>query len=163
MARWEGHGARSLAVVERWLAGLAPGAVVRVTPVVDLTDEATVDRYEIPARIAHQVEERDLVCQFPWCGRSSRADKDHIEPYVHPDDGGPPGQTSAAKLARLCRFHHRVKTHGGWVYHREPDRSLIWVSPQRLRYRVDSHGTSHLPLPWVDPAEGDQYDHAAQP
>ena len=105
------HGPVGLAAVEQWLPGLAPGAVVKLTPVVDLGTVHAVDAYEIPTRIAEVVEHRDLVCQFPWCGRRGRHDKDHIIEYLDPDDGGPPGQTNTHNLARLCRYHHRVKTH----------------------------------------------------
>jgi hypothetical protein len=58
---------------------------------------------------------------FPYCTNRARYDLDHIEPYRdpdHPDDSGPPGQTSNRNLAKLCRYHHRVKTHGGWTYTR---------------------------------------------
>jgi hypothetical protein len=130
--------------VEQWLRDLAPSALVKVTPVVDLTDRVAVDAYEIPRRIADQVDERDLCCQFPWCGRRGRHDKDHIVEYLDPDDGGPPGQTTSENLARLCRFHHRVKTHSRWTYRREPDGSLAWLSPLDRRYRVGPTGTTNL-------------------
>ena len=123
-------------------------------PVLDLADDAAVDAHEVPQVIAARVDERDLVCQFPWCGRTARpgtTDRDHIEPYVPPDEGGPPGQTSAAGLARLCRYHHRVKTHGGWHYRREPDGSLTWVSPHGQVYRVDRRGTSRTEVPGPEP------------
>jgi hypothetical protein len=87
------------------------------------------------------VTERDHGCRFPWCGRQGRYDLDHIVPYLDPDEGGPPGQTSTANTARLCRFHHRVKTHSEWHYQREPDGSLTWTSPLGRRYTVDHHGT----------------------
>ena len=115
----------SRAAMERWLTQLAPGARIRVRPVLDLADAAAVDAHEVPQGIADQVDERDLVCQFPWCGRPARpssTDRDHIEPYLPPEDSGPPGQTSAVRLARLCRYHHRVKTHGGWHYRRDAER-----------------------------------------
>ena len=57
------------------------------------------------------------------------------------DHGGPPGQTATVNLARLCRFHHRVKTHSEWDYRREPDGSLTWTSPLDRTYTVDHHGT----------------------
>ena len=138
------HDPLPLAAVEQWLRDLAPGATVKVTPVVDLTTTISADGYEVPVRIADQVEERDLGCQFPWCGRRGRHDKDHIVEYVPLDEGGPPGQTNTRNLSRLCRFHHRVKTHSSWSYRREPDGSLTWQSPHGLRYRVDPSGTTNL-------------------
>jgi hypothetical protein len=38
-------GPRAVADVERWIAGLRPGAVVQVTPVVDLNQHISVDAY----------------------------------------------------------------------------------------------------------------------
>ena len=131
-----------MAAVDQWLADLAPGASVTVTPVVDLAEQISVNAYEAPDRLRRQVEERDHDgCRFPWCGRQGRHDIDHIQPYVDPDEGGPPGQTSTENLSRLCRFHHRVKTHSAWTYRREPDGSLTWTSPLGRRYTVDHHGT----------------------
>jgi hypothetical protein len=144
-ARVTGLGARPLAAVQQWLADLAPGARVTVTPVVDLTQQISVDAYEAPDRLRRQVTERDHTgCVFPWCGRQGRHDLDHIVAYADPDHGGPPAQTSTANLARLCRFHHRVKTHSDWDYRREPDGSLTWTSPLDRRYTVDHHGTRAL-------------------
>jgi hypothetical protein len=149
-------GARSTAVVEQWLTDLAPGAQVTLTPVVDLTARYAVNAYEVPDRLRTQVEHRDdHGCRFPWCGRTGRYDLDHIDPYQwtdpdHPDEPDPPpGQTSTDNLARLCRFHHRVKTHTTWTYQRDPDPDpggpgsdvLRWTSPLGRRYTVDETGT----------------------
>jgi hypothetical protein len=112
--------------------------------VVDLTEQISVDAYEAPDRLRRQIEERDHGCRFPWCGRQGRFDLDHIEPYVDPDEGGPPGQTTTQNLARLCRFHHRVKTHSEWDYQREPDGAFTWTSPLGRNYTVDHHGTRAL-------------------
>ncbi len=148
VVRVEGAGRRMpipLAAVEAWLADLAPDTTINLTPVIDLTDQIAVDAYEVPLRLQRQVEHRDLVCVFPWCGRRGRHDLDHIEPYLHPDNGGPPGQTNSHNLARLCRFHHRVKTHTHWTYQRNPhDGSYAWTSPTGATYRVDGTGTTAL-------------------
>jgi hypothetical protein len=65
---------------------------------------------------------RDGHCVAPWCHRDARScDLDHIEPYVQPDEGGPPGQTRPSALAPLCRRHHRAQTSGRWRYRRERD------------------------------------------
>ncbi len=141
VARVQGVGPRAVAAMERWLADLTPGAEVRVTPVVDVNERVSVSAYEAPDRLRALVEERDDGCRFPWCGRQGRYDLDHIEPYVDPDEGGPPGQTNDENVARLCRFHHRVKTHSAWRYARGPDGVLLWRSPLGHRYAVDEHGT----------------------
>jgi hypothetical protein len=130
------------AAVERWLTGLTPGTRVTVTPVVDLADHVAVDAYEHPVALQRQVAERDQVCSFPWCGRGGAFyDLDHIEPYRDPDEGGPPGQTSTANTSRLCRYHHRVKTHGAWGYRRTGPTAVSWTSPQGRTYTVDHTGT----------------------
>jgi hypothetical protein len=130
------------AAVGRWLAGLTPGTQVTVTPVVDLAGHIAVDAYEHPAGLVRQVAERDLVCQFPWCARTGAAyDLDHIQPYRDPGQGGPPGQTSTVNTARLCRYHHRVKTHGAWDYRRTGPTAVTWTSPQGRTYTVDHTGT----------------------
>jgi hypothetical protein len=136
----------SRAAVERWIAELAPGVRVKVTPLVNLNDHDAVDEHEAPEHIKVRVDERDHVCVFPYCTRRVRADRDHIEPYLDPDEGGPPGQTSDLNLARLCRYHHRVKTHAGWAYRRLPSEpgAYQWVSPLGDHFLVDGTGTTPL-------------------
>ncbi len=136
------HRPVSITAVDTWLRDAAPGTRITITPVVDLNDTIVVDAYEAPHRLATQVDERDHTCQFPWCGRRGRYDKDHVIEYVDPDDGGPPGQTSSDNLARLCRFHHRVKTRTAWTYRRDPGGCLHWTSPHAQQYRVDHTGTT---------------------
>jgi hypothetical protein len=65
VARVDDVGPRALEAVEQWLADLAPGSVVKVTPVVDLSERISVDAYEVPDRLRRQVEERDHSCRFP--------------------------------------------------------------------------------------------------
>ncbi|MDQ3615579.1 MAG: hypothetical protein M3393_02940, partial [Actinomycetota bacterium] len=69
---------------------------------------------------------------------------DHITPYVPPDEGGPPGQTAADKLAQPCRRHHRLKTHSGWSYTMPEPGLYLWRSPTGRRYLVDHTGTTTL-------------------
>ena len=140
-----GRSPYAVAAVEQWLADLAPGAVVKVTPVADLTTHVSVDAYEVPERLRQQVDHRDPVCVFPWCGRRGRFDVDHTESYDFGDPelgtGPPPGQTSTSNTAKLCRFHHRVKTHGGWRYRRRDTVTVEWTSPLGRTYLVDPTGT----------------------
>jgi hypothetical protein len=136
-----GYGPRVLAAVQQWLKDLSPGSRVMVTPVVDLNALLATDVHQPTRAMQAQVAERDSCCQFPWCGRQGRYDLDHIVPFVPPDEGEPSGQTNSDNLARLCRFHHRVKTHGGWRYHRRRDGTLTWTSPSGRTYTVDHTGT----------------------
>jgi hypothetical protein len=67
---------------------------------------------------------------------SRSCDLDHLAPYVPPDEGGPPGQTSSANLARLCRRHHRLKTFTAWIYQRLPGGDYLWTDPWNHTYLV---------------------------
>jgi len=144
--------------VREWCRSTSTQVVVK--PVIDLRDQIAVDAYEIPDRIADRVRLTRPTCVFPHCTRPARGcDLDHVDEYVppdpnHPGDGGPPGQTSTANLAPLCRRHHRVKTHPSlsgtgserrWRYRRLPDGSFVWTSPHDQQYLVDPHGTIQLP------------------
>jgi hypothetical protein len=58
-----------------------------------------VDSYEIPAWLREQLQPRNPADVFPYAAAvSRRIDLDHTIPYLHPDKGGPPGQTSIDNL-----------------------------------------------------------------
>jgi hypothetical protein len=101
-----------------------------IVPVLDLGRDDAVDRHDPPEWMRETVILRDRHCVFPWCTRDARGcDLDHIVADVPLDRGGPPGQTSPSRLARLCRRHHRAKTHGGWGYQRARDGAFVWQGP----------------------------------
>ena len=161
----------SRVAVERWIHELAPGVRVKVTPVIDLNSNHAVDHYEAPDHIRALVDLRDDTCVFPFCTNRGRYDLDHTAEYVELDDGGPPGQTSNRNLAKLCRYHHRAKTHTTWTYkrvesvhdldpagpdpwapdwlreqQRDPDTggppaAYLWTSPIGFTYLVTATGT----------------------
>ena len=139
--------------VREWLA--VPGTHITVKPVIDLHDQIAVDSYEIPDRISTRVKLKRPTCVFPHCTRTStRTDLDHIDEYVPPDQGGPPGQTSTQNLAPLCRRHHRAKTHPSpvstssttvrWDYVQLTPTTWLWTSPHSLRFLVHPDGTTTL-------------------
>ncbi|NYE35093.1 hypothetical protein F4692_000197 [Nocardioides cavernae] len=134
----------TLDVIREW----AGRSRVTIQPVVHVTSEDrwSVDRHDAPPRMADQVRLRDETCVFPWCGRASRqCDLDHTDPYRDPDDGGPPGQTSADRLAPLCRRHHRAKTTGSWTYERTSPGTYLWTGPSGLGVLVTPRGTVAVP------------------
>lgn len=68
----------------------------------------------IPARLRAALEARDTACVVPGCDESRNLEIDHIVPLA---EGGP---TILGNLARLCRWHHSLKTHRGWRLTGEP-------------------------------------------
>jgi hypothetical protein len=108
---------------------------VTIVPVLDLDRDDPVDHHDPPHRMREHVILRDHHCVFPGCTRDARScDLDHIEPYLDPGDGGPPGQTRPTNLAPLCRRHHRAKTTGLWRYTRTPDGRCLWRGPYGVTF-----------------------------
>ena len=62
----------------------------------------------IPGRLRTALEARDQTCVAPDCDVSENLEIDHVVPLA---EGGP---TRLDNLARLCHWHHSLKTHRGW-------------------------------------------------
>ena len=92
------------------------GCQVRIQPLLDPTEVAPVDGYEVPQRLRAAVRARQIADVFPFgtC-LSQTMDLDHTERYVPMDYGGPPGQTRLGNLGPMGRPSHRAVTHGGWL------------------------------------------------
>jgi len=89
------------------------------------------ETYLPPQELVDFLLARDRVCRFPGCRRSGNlADIDHAQSW---ETGG---ETNPANLGLLCRRHHRMKTHGGWVLKSNPDGSCLWSSPLGKQYFV---------------------------
>ena len=110
---WPGSTTSGPCLLSRLRQVLGTRCQIQLKPVINLNDEpAPVDSYEIPARIAEHLRLRQPMDVFPHAaGGSRRTDLDHTTPYLHPQRGGPPGQTAVGNLGPLVRYHHRVKTH----------------------------------------------------
>lgn len=127
----------SVEQVKAWCSH--PDTQVTIRPVRDQSAHLRVDAYEVPDRLAEQVDERDGTCVHPWCTRPAhRCDHDHCQPY---DRGGP---TSSDNIAPLCRRHHRAKTHAGWTYRFLRPGAYLWRSPTGLWFHRDHTGTTDL-------------------
>jgi hypothetical protein len=116
---------------------------ISLKPVIDLpAGHIPVDCYEIPASLREQLQLRYHADVFPYANTVSRSvDMDHTIPYLSPDKGGPPGQTRIGNLGPHTRYHHRVKTFGGWqVWQPEPG-TWLWRSPHGWIYLVNATGT----------------------
>lgn len=96
---------------------LAADAVLRVL-VTGTADDATIissTRRYIPAPLRTAIEARDRTCVVPGCHVRHHLEIDHVHtPF------GQGGRTELANLARLCRFHHALKTHAGWTLTGQP-------------------------------------------
>ncbi len=119
---------------------------VTVKPVVDLNTMRAVDGYEVPGWLDEAVHLVNPADCSPYSSNTQRGvgDIDHNVPYLHPDEGGPPGQTGLPNLGRLLRFHHRWKTHGRWKVIQLVTGVWLWRSPHRFLYLVDGNGTTAL-------------------
>jgi hypothetical protein len=143
LARVEDLGPVVLGEVRDWLLHpFHPDRIrhqVHVRPVLDAEAVVPVDRYEWPAPMSELASHRTPYESFPFGTLSGRrSDDDHARPYV-PD--GPPGQTSLANIAKLSRFHHRLKTNGNWIL-RHPEPGIYWWrTPHGHWFLVDTTGT----------------------
>ncbi|HWJ11783.1 MAG TPA: DUF222 domain-containing protein [Nocardioides sp.] len=137
IARMEGHGPVTVEWVRHLTAHLA--CQVKVQPVIDLNQGASVDAYEIPNRLreaVHLIHPGDV---FPFAAsRSRKVDLDHQIPY---SEGGP---TSTDNLGPLTRTHHRIKTHAGWQVRQPFPGVVIWRDPYGAHYLVDQTGTRRV-------------------
>jgi Domain of unknown function (DUF222) len=94
---------------------------VLVTDGVDVTAVAHAGR-TIPAPLKRALIERDPVCVVAGCGTGEGLEIDHVEPF------GQGGETSLDNLARLCHWHHYLKTHHGHRLERV-EGGWRWIPP----------------------------------
>jgi hypothetical protein len=78
----------------------------------------------IPAKLRSALEARDVTCVVPGCDEHEGLEIDHVVPH---SEGGP---TRLDNLARLCRWHHSLKTHRGWCLAGRPG-AWKWFKPSR--------------------------------
>jgi hypothetical protein len=113
-----------------------PGTTITVKPVIDFNEHLSGTAYETPDRLVEQSALIDETCVFPWCTRPARrTDCDHVIPHA---DGG---STCSCNIARLCRRHHRLKTHTAWDYVVLERGSYLWTSPHGYQFLRDRDGT----------------------
>jgi hypothetical protein len=143
MVRPEDGGQLSFAELVEFLG--RTGCQVRIQPVLDPTEVAPVDGYEVPQRLRAAVRVRQIADVFPFgtC-LSPRMDLDHTERYVPTDYGGPPGQTRLGNPGPMARSGHRAVTHGGWRKHQPEPGYFVHRSPNGYVYLVTNQGTLAL-------------------
>jgi hypothetical protein len=98
---------------------------VLVTNGVDVTTVTRAGR-TIPASIRTALIERDPVCVVPGCGLRDELEIDHVDPF------GQGGETKLSNLARLCHWHHYLKTHQRHRLERDGP-GWRWVPPEKAR------------------------------
>lgn len=141
VGRMEGVGPVIAEQIRQWLGHSS----VIVKPVIDPDTMTAVDCWEVLPRMSEAVQLRRPADYFPWSTCTSRhQDNEHPDPYVPIDRGGPPGQTSVRTLAKITRFHHRVKTFGGWTVTGVKTDTWLWRSPHGHYSLVDPGGTTNL-------------------
>lgn len=77
----------------------------------------------IPARLRTALEARDPVCVVPGCDVMRGLEIDHRVPWAHD------GPTQLDNLARLCGWHHYLKTHQGFRLSGGPG-DWRWSAPE---------------------------------
>jgi hypothetical protein len=92
-----------------------------ITDGVDVTTVCHLGR-AIPAHLRTALLERDRCCVVPGCDVEDGLEIDHVRPFA---EGGP---TSLDNLARLCRWHHHLKTHRGFALTGPPG-DRLWEPP----------------------------------
>ena len=133
-------------LLNRLCALLGDRCSISLKPVIDLpAGHLPVDSYEIPATLREQLQLRYPADVFPYAAAiSRRLDLDHTIPYLHPDNGGPPGQTRIGNLGPHTRRHHRHKTHGDWQVRQPEPGTWLWRTPHHRIYLVNATGTHPL-------------------
>ena len=125
VARVEGLGPHSLTQLTELLGHTR----VAVQPVIDLSDQVSVNRYEHPTRVKERIHLRHPADVFPHASRVSRkVDLDHRIAYRAQ---GPPGQTGTRNGQPLGRTGHRAKTHLGYRCIAIASGGTLWRSPAR--------------------------------
>jgi len=95
-----------------------------------LTDGADVQSVthigrNIPSRFYTALEERDPCCVVPECGNRHDLQIDHNQPVYQQ------GPTKMDNLARLCRWHHHLKTYYRYQLSGKPG-AWEWNPPNRI-------------------------------
>jgi hypothetical protein len=109
-----------------------------VTDGVDVVTVCHVGR-GISSHVRSALEERDPVCVVPGCDVAVGLEIDHWQtPYA---DGGP---TTLANLARLCHFHHAMKTYRGFELRGGPG-NWKWEPPPPFETDDTADGPGRAP------------------
>ncbi len=127
---------------------LGKDARFTITPVLDLAGRAPVDAYEIPGRHRQAVHLMSPADVFLWgTSLSRRKEIDHTVPYAFGPHSVGAGQSRIGNYGPMSRYHHRLKTHGGWQVQQPFPGIYVWRDPYGRFYLVDHTGTRRLSSP----------------
>jgi hypothetical protein len=120
---------------------LASDAILQavVTKGVEVTAVAHLGR-TIPARLRTALEARDPECVVEGCGVRRPLEIDHVTPFA---EGGP---THIDNLARVCRWHHHLKTYCGYRLEGGPG-GWRWLGPEASPPEPESPPTDAAGVP----------------
>lgn len=107
-----GVGPLPVSAVKQWMEQGDACITALLVDGEDIRKVVKVGSRHIPARLKAALVERDSSCVVPGCGQTLDLQIDHVIP-VH--RGGP---TTLYNLARLCSWHHYLKTTFGYVLKR---------------------------------------------
>ncbi|GAA4392734.1 HNH endonuclease signature motif containing protein [Tsukamurella soli] len=123
----------------------------------------------VPTAVQQQVVRiRHGVCAFPGCQvPAERCQLDHVVEYDHADPASG-GATDVWNMVPLCGFHHRIKTHTGWLSDLLPDGTVEWRHPDGMVYLAGlEQGTDLFPaldaLAWETRRHGTTAGEAGAP
>ncbi|MEJ7834041.1 MAG: hypothetical protein WKF79_14075, partial [Nocardioides sp.] len=137
VARVEGLSGHTLTQLRRLLAHTH----LAIKPVIDLTEQVSVNAYEFPETIKERIALARPEDRFPHASRITRhLDLDHPIAY-HAQ--GPPGQTSTRTGQPLSRTAHRAKTHLAYTSTPTETGETIWSTPHG-RHRIVDHTGTHI-------------------
>ena len=115
----------------------------------------SVDRYRPSEEMRRRLGARDQHCRFPGCRVPlSRCDLDHTV------DAALGGATATDNLAHLCRGHHTLKHHTGWLVDQRDDGDLLWTSPTGRK--IPDRPPSRVRFARVQSGDDDDGDESVQ-
>ena len=123
----------------------------------DVTTVYSAGRH-IPRRVRSALLLRDPRCVVPGCDARLGLENDHwVTDYA---EGG---LTALDNLARLCRRHHRDRTHHGFTLQKDGD-TWIWIAPAhpftpkrpRPKRKPGPRGRAKAPPPGPEPSLFDE-------
>jgi hypothetical protein len=161
----EGVGPVSVATARELLGDSI--AKLLITSATDVYSICNLGR-AVPARLYSALVERDRCCVVPGCSSTRNLEIDHrLVPFAQG------GATELANLARLCHYHHFLKTHDGYCLEGGPG-AWIWVHPDGTRHgpgaspprdRTAPPGTDPPPTGQPDAGDGPEraYEQGDEP